>query len=65
MSLILPHHLTVQRHSTMPIWRIRCSCGWTALAAAEEAAKVAQITHLETEEPFPDLDHLLKPGAHQ
>lgn len=61
MTLILPHRLTVQKHSVQPLWRIRCSCGWTALAPSEPAARDAQITHLEAEEPFPDLSHLLAP----
>lgn len=61
MTLILPHRLTVQKHPAVPLWRIRCTCGWTALAPSTEAARDAQITHLEAEEPFPDLDHLLAP----
>lgn len=57
MSLILPHRLRpAQRHSVIPfLWRVRCSCGWSAFAATEFFANEAGKHHLIEEEPFPDL----------
>jgi len=56
MSIIIPHHTSVQRHAEVPyLWRARCSCGWFALAADKSKADMAASQHIYEEEPFPDL----------
>lgn len=56
MSIIVPHHVVVRRHSDIPyLWRARCTCGWYALAPTEERARAARTQHIYDEEPFPNL----------
>lgn len=59
MSLIVPHNITVQGHTSVPyLWRVRCSCGWRAIAPDHPKALLAKASHLSEEEPFPDLTFL-------
>jgi len=45
-----------QRHAVIPfLWRVRCLCGWSALAPSEYKADAAIESHISSEEPFPDL----------
>jgi hypothetical protein len=55
MSIIVPHiGVPPQRHSLVPfLWKVRCSCGWFALAASEIACRAAFHSHQLAEEPFP------------
>lgn len=62
MSLILPHRLDIRRHTVIPyLWRIQCTCGYSAYAPTKWKARVCAQTHIEAEEPFPDLDFLSEP----
>jgi len=59
MPLILPHHVRIQRHSSVPyLWRILCTCRWSAIAPDQEKAKLAATAHVEEEEAFPDYSFL-------
>lgn len=62
MSIIVPHNCVVVRHATVPyLWRITCGCGYKAFAPDWEKALLCKQTHLESEEPFPDLSFLSDP----
>lgn len=62
LSLILPHNVTVQGHSRIPyLFRIRCSCGFSAYAPDLPKALTCKAQHLSEEEPFPDLSFLEEP----
>jgi hypothetical protein len=47
---------TVQPHTDIPyLWRSACTCGEWFLAPSEARARLAIQTHIEREEPFPDI----------
>jgi hypothetical protein len=47
---------SVQRHASVPyLWRSTCTCGEWFLAHSEDRARLAVRTHIEREEPFPDI----------
>ena len=46
----------IKRHTEIPyLWRSACTCGTWFLAASEARAQLALRTHIEAEEPFPDI----------
>lgn len=55
-KLILPHTLEPpQRHARIPnLWRVRCLCGWVAIARGETKAccDAAILEHRESFDPF-------------
>lgn len=54
MSIIVPHEIAIRRHTDVPyLWKVRCSCGWYALAPDAAKARMAGNSHLSEEEPFP------------
>lgn len=58
MSILVPHWChPPQRHEKVPyLWRIGCSCGWSAFAPSQENCRAAFLQHQVEEEPFPTDD---------
>jgi hypothetical protein len=47
----------MKRHDNIPhLWRVTCSCGWSAYAGHESNVRAAFSQHILEEEPFPADD---------